>query len=433
MTHINPSLSQVGFRGYADTGGENTNPKANENTNWSNLVNENFRIRFVVDETAGGAEANINLQLEYNHLAGGWNPVTSTSSVARTFASSQITDEGATTRILTSGTGTFVTGAFDEADGIAGSSNQIDFNSGGELTEVEYVLQLRGADVSDKETIQFRVVRSGGTLEAWTQTPTVTASAGATYNESGSGTATSGGSALPVEQGHNPTASGTATASGAATDTQGHVESGSGTGTFSGAVVPNLVLTETGSGTGVFSGAATDFISFDETGSGTAVTSGSATNQHTMVESGSGTGVFSGAALDTGSITETGSGTAASSGAATVGLSVSDTGSGTGVFSGAGSVVLVITITGSGSGVFSGAATDEHIQGGGATYNETGSGTALVAGTGADALADYINIVQLYGTLSLQMEVKLQATLGGGATPAWLTPGPILDSRFSGG
>jgi hypothetical protein len=62
----------------------------------------------------------------------------------------------------------------DEDNGIAGSGNQIDFTAGGELTEVEYCAQIRGVDVNHNDTIQLRVIRSGASLDAWTQTPTVT-------------------------------------------------------------------------------------------------------------------------------------------------------------------------------------------------------------------------------------------------------------------
>lgn len=173
------SLTQAGFRGYADTGGEGTNPKAAENTDWSQVVDENFRVRFVVDETNSGGENNVNLQLQYNLNSGGWNNVTGSSSVVQAVASGQVTDEGATTRQLTSGSGTFLTGAFDEADGIAGSNNQIDFTDGqDEVTEVEYVLQILSGDVGDGDTLELRVVRSGGTLDAWTQTPSLTVSEG---------------------------------------------------------------------------------------------------------------------------------------------------------------------------------------------------------------------------------------------------------------
>ena len=174
-THITPSLSQIHFRHRADDGSETAATWLTaEDTNWTKLVDTNFRVRFTVDETAGGAESNINLRLQYNRNAAGWNDVTSSSAVVRAFTSTHYADEAATTRQLTAPLTVFVTGAMDDGDGLAGSGNQIDFTVGGEFTEVEYCIQIVGADVTNNDTIQLRVVRSGGTLDAWPATPTVT-------------------------------------------------------------------------------------------------------------------------------------------------------------------------------------------------------------------------------------------------------------------
>lgn len=200
MTHVNPSLSQAGFRGYADDGGEGAaTPKAAENTGWTQAVDETFRVRFVVDETAGGTESNITLQLQYNLNGAGFVNVTGSSSVVRAVASTHITEEGATTRQLTSGSGTFVTGAFDEDDGLAGEGTQIDFGSGGELTEVEYSVQILSADVADSDTITLRVIRSSGTaLENYAQTPSLTVSEAGGGQNVDVGLATETDSALPI-------------------------------------------------------------------------------------------------------------------------------------------------------------------------------------------------------------------------------------------
>lgn len=180
MTHIDPSLSQAAFRGRNDDGSESVATwKAVENTGWTQAVDENFRVRFVVDETAGGTESNIILKLQYNRNAAGWIDVTATSSVVRSAASANVAEEQATTRQLAGGSGTFVAGAIDEDDGLAGEGSQIDFAVGGELTEVEYSAQVRSVDVVNNDSIQLRVIRSSGTvLENYAQTPTVTVSEG---------------------------------------------------------------------------------------------------------------------------------------------------------------------------------------------------------------------------------------------------------------
>lgn len=172
--HTNPSLSQVGFRLRNDDGSQTTATwKANENTNATIGVDENFRIRFVVDETAGGAENNVTFQLQYSHNGGTFTNVTALAVVARPSASPNVTDSTATTRQLTSGTGTFVANSFDEVDGLSGVTTF----SGGEVTEVEYCVQILSGAVANNDTVAFRVIRgSGSALENYAQTPTVTVS-----------------------------------------------------------------------------------------------------------------------------------------------------------------------------------------------------------------------------------------------------------------
>jgi len=60
--------------------------------------------------------------------------------------------------------------AFDEVDGLAGSTN-LDF-SGSDEVELEYCVQIRSVDVANDDTIQLRVKG----LDAYTSTPTATVS-----------------------------------------------------------------------------------------------------------------------------------------------------------------------------------------------------------------------------------------------------------------
>lgn len=175
--HTNPSMSQAGFRGRNDDGSEAAATwKAAENTGWTQAVDENFRVRFVVDETAGGPE-NIQCKLQYNLNAAGWNDVNATSLVVRSSASPNFAEGDATTRLLTSGVGTFLAGKMDEVDG---ATNQNVAFAGGELTEFEFCAQIRSVDVVNNDSIQLRLVRSAGTvLESYVQTPTLTVSEGA--------------------------------------------------------------------------------------------------------------------------------------------------------------------------------------------------------------------------------------------------------------
>lgn len=184
VAHASPSLSQVGFRGYADDAAEGSRtPKANENTGWTQAPDENFIVRFAVDETAGGSENNATFQLQYNLNGAGWNDVNAGSAVARAVDAANMT--GGTQlgqALLTSGTGTRILGEACE-DGLA-DSVRVSY-AGGEVGEVEFAAQLVGADVVDSDSVQLRVIRSGGSLEAWTQTPTVTVSEADTEDDLG--------------------------------------------------------------------------------------------------------------------------------------------------------------------------------------------------------------------------------------------------------
>src|SRR3990167_3782643 len=135
--------NQVSFRGRNDNGDQATATwKALQNTNWTQAVDENFRVRFEMQETAGCAATNVtNIQLQYNLNAAGWVNVTATSSVVQSVASPNVADAAATTDQLTVGTGTFVGGGgFDEVNGIAGST-AMDVAASGHF-EVEYCVQI---------------------------------------------------------------------------------------------------------------------------------------------------------------------------------------------------------------------------------------------------------------------------------------------------
>ena len=93
--------------------------------------------------------------MRYSHNGGTYTDVTGSSNVVRASASSNFTDEAATTAQLTAATGTFLTGAMDEGDGAAGTT-QVDF-AAGQYTEFEHCFQIRSADVAANDTIDFRI------------------------------------------------------------------------------------------------------------------------------------------------------------------------------------------------------------------------------------------------------------------------------------
>jgi len=165
-----PAYDQNKFRARNDNGNETTATwKAAADINWAQKVDENFRVRFVVQETAGVSSADRTFQLEYNRNGSGWNDVNGSSSVVRAWLSSNVADGDDTTQQIGSGTPVGADNdAFDEVDGLAGGSN-LDF-SGSDEVELEYCLQIRSVDVNNDDTIELRVKG----LNTYTSTPTVT-------------------------------------------------------------------------------------------------------------------------------------------------------------------------------------------------------------------------------------------------------------------
>jgi type II secretory pathway pseudopilin PulG len=172
-----PQYDQDSFRSRNDNGDETTSTwTAAADTNWTQMVDKNFRVRFLVQETAGVAEPDKTFQLEYNLNGGGWNDVTAASSVVKATATANVMNGVDTTQQL--GSGIFVTpnAGFDESDGQVGGTS-LDF-SGGDEVEVEFSLQIVESDVSNGDTIELRVKG----LDSYSNTPTVTVTGGGTFS-----------------------------------------------------------------------------------------------------------------------------------------------------------------------------------------------------------------------------------------------------------
>lgn len=180
------SFTQRTFRGRNDDGNETTATwKATAGTNWTQAVNTNFRVRFDMQEGAACGKNNVVWRLQYNLAAAGWVDCSAISSVVRASASANFTDGAATTNQLTGDTGTFQggaasTGGMDEGDSNAGGAS-MDIAASGN-SECEFCVQIRGADVTDGQTVQLRVTDSGVAVAAYTATPTITISDPVTFN-----------------------------------------------------------------------------------------------------------------------------------------------------------------------------------------------------------------------------------------------------------
>ena len=176
------AIDQDAYRWSNDDGTEVTatyNKAANTLITVGDEVGADFdfgdvlRLRILYQETSGTAGVDQDAQLQYRVGAGGWNDVNAASSVARSIAS-QLVDAADTTTTRRLGSGTFVTpnDGQDEGNGLAGGT---DLDPGAnEEWELEFSFQIIGADVSDAESITFRVLHDGAAPDTTTQTPTIT-------------------------------------------------------------------------------------------------------------------------------------------------------------------------------------------------------------------------------------------------------------------
>jgi|GEM_PF-6179581 len=143
-----------------------------KNINQTLEVDTIYLFRAGVHETAGTRKTNLNCQIQYNHNGGGFNAVGASSSVVQTVATANIADGDDTTQRMTSFTYISNNNCFDEVDGVAGGT--LDPNNNG--AEMLWAIQILSADVADNDSIELKVVLSGGAdLDAYNQTnPTIT-------------------------------------------------------------------------------------------------------------------------------------------------------------------------------------------------------------------------------------------------------------------
>ncbi len=162
--------TQQSFAKVDDDGTANAGTLGTTNANWTQLVDQPIRIRFLVntidkDETDG-------YHLAQNYNGGGYAPVTTSSTEVKAVASEHgtpPTDGDATTERL-SGPDTFVAGQWVD-DAVVDSM----VIANGEETELEFCIELVGADLVDANSILFEVRFDNDTsLDGYTNRPTVT-------------------------------------------------------------------------------------------------------------------------------------------------------------------------------------------------------------------------------------------------------------------
>ncbi len=144
------------------------------NGNWTQAVDTPFRLRLVLQETAGGDAFDFRYRLQYNTNSAGWLTITAASADVRIDESAQYQSRDVTTQVI--GSGSFVVGSgIDLTDTQSSFTDQINNE-----TEHEFCLEIIGASTSGGDTIQIRAqstVTGVGVytdLDAYTNTPTIT-------------------------------------------------------------------------------------------------------------------------------------------------------------------------------------------------------------------------------------------------------------------
>lgn len=166
----NPAFTQVTFRGRNDNGTETTATwKANQGTNWTQVTDTNFRVRFRIDETASRAWTSKVWNLYYSTNGTNYSAVSSSTPV-KFSASSNFAQGDDTTTQLTGGTGTFVT----DNNGMCESAGATNSGSAGNLFEVEYSLQIDSTQATNGSSIYLRVYDGTSAIAAYTATPQIT-------------------------------------------------------------------------------------------------------------------------------------------------------------------------------------------------------------------------------------------------------------------
>jgi hypothetical protein len=153
------------------------------NTDFSQPVDTTFRIRFQVGEV-NAVDATWDGTLEANLNSGGWQDVTTSSTVVKAVVSSQFNDGDATTDLLAETGDPGVRDPFEVGEGVE-DGNPADIVLNASHVEHEYALQIVGADVANNDIVLIRP-KGMTTVPGETNMPNITvvklASLGAILN-----------------------------------------------------------------------------------------------------------------------------------------------------------------------------------------------------------------------------------------------------------
>lgn len=175
---VESSYTQTRFRFRNDDGSQTAATwKDAENASILQVVNSVFRLRIQVAQTVTNANRDLtkNFKVRFSRNSGVYTDVAgigATTSGVRYAASANVSDGATTTSQLTAGSGTFLAGRIDNNN----ATGDLTFNIQ-QYTDLEFVLELYGPQLTANDTLDFRVYETVDTvLNTYTQTARVTAS-----------------------------------------------------------------------------------------------------------------------------------------------------------------------------------------------------------------------------------------------------------------
>jgi len=167
-----PFTNQVHFRFRTDAETVDATPtwgSTEDQATYIPALDTAFRVRFTVENT-GTTNMRSSRSLYYSLNGGAYVSVTTTSSVVRAVDAGASADGDAiATQRLTSATGTWVNGEYDES-GATSNFNLVD----GNFTEFEYGIQVISADVSEGSNVALRIYNSSSPMDNYAKTPLMT-------------------------------------------------------------------------------------------------------------------------------------------------------------------------------------------------------------------------------------------------------------------
>lgn len=171
---INPVYSLNAFRFREDDGSETAATwLATENTNITGVdisSDAHLRVRIAAQETAGGAENNVDITLQYRVNTGTWTNVSGSTTYVTYITSTFVANGTATTDQLATPTGTFLPGTFVSVNASAARTSFL----GNDHTEIEYSLNLLAADLAHGDVIEFRLLANGAAFTTYDYMPSAT-------------------------------------------------------------------------------------------------------------------------------------------------------------------------------------------------------------------------------------------------------------------